>query len=64
MVGSGGRVAPQTPNRGLDEIGYPQWAGLSAGTLQNWPCYGGIYSEKIPYSAVGFSVEIVLLLAK
>ena len=25
-----------------------------AGTLQNWPCYRGIYPHKIPYTTVGF----------
>ena len=35
---------------------------ISAGTLQNWPCYREDYSHKIPYTTVGFSVEIVLRL--
>ena len=29
---------------------------ISAGPLQNWHCYGGSYSHKIPYNTVGFSV--------
>ena len=33
-VGSGGRVAPQTPNRGVDEIGYTTVAILRGGALQ------------------------------
>ena len=36
---------------------------LRGGTLQNWPCYKGIYSHKFPRNTVGFSVEIVLILA-
>ena len=65
-VGSERQAAssPNSPRIALDEIGYTTIWNLSAGTLQNWPCYREDYSHKIPYTTVGFSVEIVLLLAK
>ena len=60
-VGSERKVAPSPsrPNSGVDEIGTVMIWNISAGPLQNWPCYSGIYSHKFPYTTVGFSVEIV-----
>ena len=52
------------PTRCVAEIGTVMIWNISAGPLPNWPCYRGIYSHKIPYTTVGFSVEIVLTLAK
>ena len=64
-VGSERRVAssPVRANSGVAEIGTVMIWIISAGPFQNWPCYMGIYSHKIPYTTVGFSVEIVLALA-
>ena len=45
------------------KIGYTTIGILSAGTLQIWPCYRGIYSHKTLYTTVGFSVDIILTLA-
>ena len=58
-VGSGGRVAPESPNFGVAEIGTLAIQIMRGGTLQNWPCYKGIYSEKFPYNTVGFCAQIV-----
>ena len=47
-VGSERQAAssPHAPNLASVEIGYTTIANLSAGTLQIWPCYMGIYSDK------------------
>ena len=39
-------TSPQTPSYAAVEIGYTTIWNLSAGTLQIWPCYMGIYSDK------------------
>ena len=63
-VGSGGRVvAGRGPNVAVGQILGLQYQ-LCTGTLQNWLCWRGIYSDKAHQEHVGFSVEIVLLLAK
>ena len=60
-VGSDREAAslPVAPKPDLDEIGTLALQIMSAGTLQNWPCYMGIYSEKLPYNTVGFCAQIV-----
>ena len=45
-VGLGVRVVACAAKPGVGEIGYTTIGILSAGALQNWPCYKGIYSEK------------------
>ena len=47
-VGSERQAAssPNSPNVAVIEIGYTTIWNLSAGTLQIWPCYMGIYSDK------------------
>ena len=64
-VGSERQAAssPASPNVASVKIASLMIWILSAGTLQNWPCYGEDYSHKTPYTTVGFSVEIVLTLA-
>ena len=57
-------TSPMSPSFGLDEIGALAIQIMSAGTLQNWPCQRGMYSNKALREHVGFSVEIALLLAK
>ena len=55
-VGSERKVAssPAGANVGVGEIGCLMIWNISAGPLQIWPCYLGIYSHKIPYTTVGF----------
>ena len=47
-VGSERQAAssPEAPNYAVGEIGYTTIANLRGGTLQIWPCYMGIYSDK------------------
>ena len=60
-VGSERKFAssPNRANSGADEIGYTMIGNSSAGPLQNWPCYRGIYSQKFPYNTVGFCAQII-----
>ena len=56
-VGSDRKVATSknSPTDGVVEIGYTTIRNLSAGPLQIWSCYRGMYSHKVPYTTVGFS---------
>ena len=57
-------TSPNRASRGVAEIGTPAIGIVRGGTLQNWPCQRGVGSQKAHREHVGFSVEIVLLLAK
>ena len=60
------REAASSPDAGQTGLGQDPWfkiAVMPAGTLQNWPCSRGIYSDKAHQEHVGFSFEIVLTLA-
>ena len=60
-VGSDRKVASRQrgPNYGVGEIGRLMIWIMRGGPLQNWPCYRGIYSHKIPYTTVGFCAQII-----
>ena len=57
-------TSPASAKPGEFEIGYTTIWLLSAGALQIWPCYMGIYSHKIPYPTVGFSAKVMPLTMK
>ena len=65
-VGSDREAAssPGRPNFGVDEIGTLAIRFLRGGDPPKLALLQGMYSHKIPYNTEGFSVEIVLLLAK